>query len=686
MSTSNIPLLEEAPHYYEIYVQAPLNEPLTYMSSVALEKGTLVQVPLGRRKSLGIVSNVVKNKPNYVCKSILNIIENHSSLPPTYLDWLLWVSSYYSYPLGMLINSVIPPLKKNERSRASKKALVVPQIEIQTPYDLNQEQQGCFNEIRKSKDFKVHLIYGVTGSGKTEVYLALLEEVLKAGKSAVVLVPEISLTPQLIKRFSARFGDNIAALHSQLTERERTNQWWQMVDGKKGILIGARSAIFCPLKNLGMIVVDEEHEPSYKQEEKLRYHGRDAAIMMAKKFNCPIVLGSATPSLESWKNVLEQKYQLHVMKKRVENRSLPTIEIIDLRQERKLEKKNQLISRAAIPEWMSDRLFQAIVETLDQKKQVALFLNRRGLSQTVVCKACGHTKKCPNCDIHLTLHSQTHLICHYCDYHENFSHQCPECREKELEALGIGTELIENDLRRLFPEARLARADRDEIQNREQMEDLIFRMENSEIDILIGTQMIAKGLDFPNLNLVGLLLADVGFNVPDFRATERSFQIITQMSGRSGRHIKEGESPGIVIIQTLNPKHDSITYSQNNDYEGFSAKELEQRKDLNYPPYGRLINLKIIGAKQDHVHQASRILAQRGRSLLEKFNIYNDIEILGPVVAPISKLRGQYRYQVLLKGMQAKALHQFHLQLLGDLKWTPSGVRIQVDVDPYQMM
>ncbi|RYZ79384.1 MAG: primosomal protein N', partial [Proteobacteria bacterium] len=374
-----------------------------------------------------------------------------------------------------------------------------------------------------------------------------------------------------------------------LTPREKTNQWWAMVEGKKQILIGARSALFCPLPKLGMIVIDEEHETSFKQDEKLKYHARDAAVMLAKFSACPVVLGSATPSLESWQNAKSGRYRLHQLKHRVADRAMPTIEVIDLRGER--EERKIEGTQDKFPFWCGEVLFKAIGETLEKGQQAALFLNRRGVAQAVICPDCGWVPACPNCAVKLTLHGKSHLLCHYCDYHETLTEYCTECKDGEPKPIGLGTELIERDLTRLFPGARIARMDRDEITTREDLEDAVRSIENREVDILVGTQMIAKGLDFPGLTLVGLVMADVAFNLPDFRASERAFQLLTQVAGRSGRHLDEGA--GRVIIQTYNPEHPSIHYTVNHDYEGFAEYDLGFREPLHYPPFWRLASFRI---------------------------------------------------------------------------------------------
>lgn len=673
---------------WRVAVDAPLPEALTYSFSEPLQRGQLVNVPLGRRKVKGLTMGVAEKSPDFAIKAIDSLDEEYKPLPEPFMRWLEWLAQYYIHPIGQVVQSAFPPLRKSEKQRQSKRQPVIPNLASDTALSLTDEQQKCFEDISSHTNFSTHLIFGVTGSGKTEIYLRLLDEVLKQGKRGIVLVPEISLTPQLIQRFARRFGDKIAALHSQLTDRERTNQWWDIVEGRKSILIGARSALFCPVENLGLIVVDEEHEPSFKQDEKLKYNGRDAAVMLGKMVNCPVVLGSATPSLETWKNVLDGKYHLHTLRRRVANRALPTIEVIDLRKLKSddEEKKKIITKYSHLPFWLSPELFERMNEVLTRGDQAALFLNRRGVAQMVVCPACGHTRECPNCDISLTLHGHSHLICHYCDYHENFKTRCPDCKEGELQAIGLGTELLETDLHRLFPDKKIARADRDEIQNRADLEELIANMENGEIDILVGTQMIAKGLDFPNLKLVGLVLADVGFNLPDFRATERSFQLITQMSGRSGRHVKDGESPGLVIIQTFNAEHESITFARNNDFEGFAKHELEVRSQLNYPPVGRLVSFRIQGAHLHKVEEASRLLARRAQALKAQIPQYGLIEILGPAEAPLSKLRGQFRFHLLVKSTVASAANPFSRQLLGNQEWIPSGVKILIDIDPMSLL
>lgn len=666
-----------------VAVDAPLAENLTYLQNdnFKVKRGDVVTVPLGKRSVSGVVIDTLTEVPKFELKPVSSLNTELPALSEAHLKWLEWISDYYIHPMGQVAQLCFPPLEKTKQTRKSSRPSVIPTVPRKVQHQLNSEQSACFETINKIKGFSTHLIHGVTGSGKTEIYLELFEKTLLEGKRGLFLLPEISLTPQLIHRFAERFGDQIAALHSQLTDRERTNQWWDIVEGRKNILIGARSAVFCPIDNIGLIVVDEEHESSFKQDEKLKYNGRDCAIMLGQFNQCPVVLGSATPSLDSWKNALDKKFMLHQIKNRVNNRPLPDIEVVDMRLEKDQEKQS-----LEKPSWLSQKLYNEIKQSLADNTQVALLLNRRGIAQTVFCPDCGHTAECPNCDISLTLHANTHLICHYCDYHQNFKIKCPDCKDGELVNLGLGTEKVEEDLNRLFPDKVIARADRDEVTSRLDMEELIKKMEASEIDILIGTQMIAKGLDFSNLKLVGLLLADISFNLPDFRATEKSFQLMTQMSGRSGRHVKDNESPGKVVIQTYNTEHESIQFSKNHDYEGFTDAELTSRRQLNYPPYHKLTAIRIMSPDLQKVKNTAEHLSIRAQALKEKFSVFSDIEVLGPAAAPIAKLRNQFRYHLLLKSAQHRILNQFIRKLVGNSKWVPSQTKVIVDIDPLNLL
>jgi primosomal protein N' (replication factor Y) len=677
-----------APELWRIAVEAPLPNALTYRMPEELRahpsarRGASVIVPLGKRKIAGVLLGPTDDPGEFKLKDVIGFDEERPLLHESFLIWLEWLARYYIHPIGQVTELAYPPLSRATKERKSHKAPVVPELAPVAAPTHTEEQAKVIADIEASPGFQVHLVHGVTGSGKTEIYMRLMEGVVARGQQGIVLVPEISLTPQLIDRFTRRLGQSVAVIHSHLTPREKTNQWWQMIEGKKQILIGARSALFCPLPNLGMIVIDEEHESSFKQDEKLKYHARDSAVMLAKHAGCPIVLGSATPSLETWLNAKNGRYRLHQLKARVADRELPLIEVIDLRQERDYKKAMGVNEES--PFWMSKHLQNALVETLDKGQQAALFLNRRGVAQSVFCPACGYVPACPNCAVKLTLHGRTSLLCHYCDYHETMTEHCRDCREGEPKPMGLGTEMIENDLTRLFPGKRVARMDRDEISTREDLEQMIREVENREVDLLVGTQMIAKGLDFPGLTLVGLVMADIAFNLPDFRASERSFQLLTQVSGRSGRHLDEGA--GRVIIQTYNPDHPSITFTCAHDYEGFAGFELGFREALKYPPYGRLAAFRIQGLDLDKVTHTARSLRARAQALQSRVAAFSSIEILGPAQAPLAKLRNNHRWQLLLKGPDAAALGAFCRALYENQDWVPAAVKLAIDIDAVHLL
>lgn len=663
---------------WKVAVDAPLISALTYQSNTEFHRGQRVWVPLGKRRVSGVILGTAEKSENesFQIKSILEADNDFPELSENYLRWLEWLSHYYVHPIGQVVELAYPSLRRTERTRGSRKKSALPEVELKAKHPPNEEQRTVIADIQAKAGFSVHLLFGVTGSGKTEVYLELLEKALAEGKSGLVLVPEISLTPQLLRRFTERFGDQIATLHSQLTDRERTEQWWSIFEGKKKILIGARSALFCPIPNLGLIVVDEEHESSFKQEEKLKYHARDAAIMLGKECGCPVVLGSATPSLESWKNAQEGKFHLHTLKKRVNSQPLPHVTIIDLRTAEKLPH---------LPGWMSAPLYRELDAHLQAGYQSALFLNRRGFSSSVVCMGCGDSPLCPDCDIHLTLHGRKHLVCHYCGFSRPYQEDCSSCDGAVL-PVGLGTEQVEEDLKKIFPQARIARADRDEIQTREALESMVNKMESGETDILVGTQMIAKGFDFPKLRFAGLVLADIGFNLPDFRSTERSFQLLTQMSGRAGRHGATAEDPGKVLIQTYNPDHPSIQYAPLGDYSGFAAEELQHRAQLFYPPYRRLAVVRVQGTQRDRVWRDANQIQSWIKSSLQASTQAGKFEILGPAEAPLARLRRAFRFHILLKADSAKALEWISKQILDRKQQLSPGTKVSIDIDPLHLL
>lgn len=660
---------------WKVAVEAPLPKSFTYLSDLAHEPGDSVLVPFGKRTISGIVLEKTQHdaQQNIEYKKIISLSEDRPALSSAVLEWSQWIAKYYHYPLGEVLSLFFPPLKRKGRSEPKNIFHSLPSVDEVT---LNPEQRVVADAIFKAEGFSTHLIWGITGSGKTEVYIDIIRKKMSEGQTAIVLVPEIALTPQLVTRFRKRLGEVVAVIHSGLTDRERTDQWWSILNGEKKVLIGARSALFCPVPNLGIIIVDEEHDGSYKQEESFKYNARDAAVMRAHFEKIPVVLGSATPSLESWRNMLEGKYQKHVLSQRASDMILPSVELVDMTEEKKARQEN---GHSTLPHWLSQKLYDALVTNYTKGLQSALFINRRGIAQTVHCDGCGYTYTCPNCDITLTLHGKSHLVCHYCDYSQSMTKNCPDCKIGEPKPLGIGTEKVEDDLRILFPSARLARVDRDEVDSRERMEEFVQKMENHEIDFVVGTQMIAKGLDFEKLTLVGVVLADVALSIPDFRASERAFQLLTQVAGRAGRH-----TAGQVIIQTYRTDHPSLIFSQTHDVNGFIEQELIQRQELMYPPFTKTACLRISSLREAEAQNIASDLAHHLRSYSEKEKFQHS-QILGPAPAPLFKIRNRYRFQILLKSSSSFELHRL-LQLVTHLTNKQRNIKVQIDVDPYSLM
>ena len=567
-------------------------------------------------------------------------------------------------------------------------------INIPVRFDLTTEQDNALRAIEsriKMSGFETFLLHGVTGSGKTEVYIRAMERAKELGRKSLILIPEISLTPQLLDRLHARFPQKVGVLHSALTEAERWAQWQEICHGKVDVVVGARSAVFAPIPGLGLIIVDEEHDSSYKQEDGLRYNGRDVAVVRGKFLNCPVILGSATPALESYENCRHGRYQLLEMTRRVEQRPLPTIEAIDLRRQFRVQARPANAKQSTATTNVNDTDSQlitepfanALKENLQAGHQTLIFLNRRGFANFLQCTSCGYVWRCPYCSVTLTLHLRLKRIsCHHCDYRRPTTDICPQCHHPTLTGIGSGTERIEQALKGFVPQARVARMDRDTTTKRGSHEQLIRRWERGEIDILVGTQMITKGHDVSGVTLVGALLADLSLNLPDFRAAERTFQLLSQVGGRSGR----GDNPGRVIVQTYAPDHYAIQHLVRHDYKNFFAAESEFRQALNYPPFSRLVNLRIDGPKLSEVEEKSQELALQLRELkTRKPEVFAQIEVLGPAAAPIEKLRNRYRWQLLLRGKQSSALLEFARQ--ARQLWPPGrAVRLHIDVDPYSML
>jgi primosomal protein N' (replication factor Y) (superfamily II helicase) len=543
---------------------------------------------------------------------------------------------------------------------------------IRARHDLNPAQQAAFQQIHEAiqaKRFQTFLLHGVTGSGKTEVYLTAIETALAEGRSALLMVPEIALTPQMAGQFFSRFGDRVAILHSAFTDVERTEQWRRIRSGVASVVVGTRSGVFAPVQNLGLIVVDEEHDGSYKQEENPRYNGRDVAIVRAQGAGACVVLGSATPSLESRYNTEKGKYTLLELPGRIEARPMPVVELIDMRQEFLETRKQETFSR---------KLIEALGQRVESGEQTIVLLNRRGFSSFVACRACGERVQCINCSLTLTYHKRDRrLLCHYCGYAEKVPSQCPKCASEHIYFLGIGSERVEEELHRAFPAARIARLDRDTVTGKRQYETILQDFREGNYDMLVGTQMIAKGHDIPNVTLVGVVAADMGLGMPDFRAAERTFQLLTQVAGRAGR----GCLPGIVLVQTINPEHYAVRLAAAQDYQGFYEKELNFRRMMHYPPFSAMANVLVRSEKKEMAMRMSTELGFLLNPPPEK------LRVMGPAEAPVPRLKNEYRYQFLIKAASRKSLNEL-LQKIRNFavehKW--GATALVIDVDPLTLM
>ncbi len=733
--------------FVEVAAALPVSSTYTYSLPDHLQghavPGKRVAVPFGRGKTTAYVLETKDRAPEIEIKDILEILDEHPLFPSNMIPFFRWISRYYKFPLGAVIKTALPsekserklqkfvsvtnsfqtdkdiktgPVKKKILSVVKKsgkipleslkeifpsaqrhvrdlqkagivsvshKRIIGSPLEASIVKDrppvLNSEQIRVVSRVLKgSRDsFNAFLLTGITGSGKTEVYLHIAADIISQGRKVLVLVPEIALVSQTVQRFRARFGDSLAILHSGLSDGQRFDEWLKIASGQVDIVIGARSAIFAPFENPGLIIVDEEHDVSYKQESGLRYNARDLALVRARQTQCIALLGSATPSLQSYYNVKIGKFEELVLSRRIENRPLARTTIVDLRMHRNAKGARRFLSPA---------LTQAIGETLARNEQVLLFLNRRGFASYPICVTCGSAFQCKNCAVTLTLHKSTSTFkCHFCGYSAPISSHCPVCGSTNIMHLGLGTEKIEEFVKKLFPQARTARMDRDTTRHKGALINLLQDLKNHKTDILVGTQMVAKGHDFPNITLVGIICADLSLNFPDFRASERTFQLLTQVSGRAGR----GEMPGEVILQTYNPGHFTILAAREQDFKRFYHNEINFRKSLNYPPFSRLIQLLISGKNREKTQMFVQQLSRRIKSFHEsEVSFLKNVEILGPIEAPLTKIAGNYRWHVLLKSLRASPLHNFMDLLIQREKklFSNRSIKVAVDVDPCLML
>lgn len=573
--------------------------------------------------------------------------------------------------------SVLKTLEKNgyirfEERKYERNPLIHKNVQRDKKLELNEQQKSAYNQIEfmiENEEFAEFLLHGVTGSGKTEIYLQLIEKVLELGKRAMVLVPEISLTPQIVDRFLARFGNCIAVLHSKLSNGERFDEWSKIREGKAKIVIGARSAIFAPISDLGILIIDEAHDASYKSDMSPRYHAKEIARYMAKVNNFPLILGSATPDVVDYYKAKNFDKELIELSERANNATLPEISVVDMRNELAIGNRSMF----------SLKLQEEISKNLERNEQIILFINRRGYSTFVMCRDCGHTMKCKNCNIALTYHSlENKLKCHYCGYEERIPRSCPECGSNKIKYFGTGTQKVESEIQKLFPNVTTIRMDIDTVTKKNSHEMILNKFKNENINILVGTQMIAKGHHFPNVTLVGIIAADSSLNIGDYRAEERTFQTITQVSGRAGR----GEKLGRVIVQTYNPDNYAIVCSQKQDYKKFYDGEIQLRKSLNYPPFCDIILLRIHSQNEEKVKKISEKIYIE----LKKQNNDN-LLIYKPVPSPIDKIQNTYRWRIVIKGkLNKKAVNTINnvIKLFYNSKM--KEVSLIVDTNPNNMM
>ncbi len=658
--------------YASVALGIPQEEPYQYIIPKKLEGkaqiGRRVQVKLRNQTKIGYIVAISQNPAMSEMKSIMDVIDDETFLDEAMLELTLWMSEYYMCSWGQAIECAMPlPFKKGKTTMRKHKSKADGELVHATPrHVLTPAQEKVFDSIQKTFDSKQHrnyLLHGVTGSGKTEIYLRLIEHALLTGKGAIVLVPEISLTPQTTERFKHRFGDKVALIHSRIATGQKLAEWHRIRSGEAKVVVGARSAIFSPVKDLGFIIIDEEHDDSYKQEETPRYEAVRVAEKRCAIQNAICIKASATPLLESYHGTGTDACELVELNERILNRPLPIATIIDMRQER-AGKSLRLFSI---------RLEDAIRNAIDQNEQVILLINRRGFAPFVNCPSCGYIAGCPECRVSMVYHYQFNkLLCHTCNYGTKPPKECPSCHKEKLRFFGTGSEKVESEAHKLFPDARIVRMDKDVTSKKDAHETILKSFRKREIDILLGTQMIAKGHDFPGVSVIGVIAADSALSIPDFRAAERTFDLITQVAGRAGRQDIEGK----VFIQTFLPDNYAIQAAQTHDYKAFFVKELAFRKELNMPPFSHIIRILLSGrVERDVVKRAHQL-----RRHIEDQDPQNKLIVLGPAPCVISKRYSQFYWNLFYKVpdvLQANATIRKHLQT-----FDAQGIKIVTDVNP----
>ncbi len=664
--------------YLNVVINIPVNKQFTYNKPKEITDditGYRVMVPFRNRTLKAIVVSSTSDKPEFKTLPIKAIIDSEPIATQKEFELAKWMSGYYNCSFGEALFACLPA---GAPAKRDKKVLPIPAKKTEY-HDLNDEQCVALNSIvadLRSEKRSTFLLHGVTGSGKTEVYLQAIKEALALGQQAIIILPEISLTPQTIERFAERFEGRIAVLHSKLSQTEKYRYWQLIRKDEIKIIVGARSAIFSPTKNLGIIVVDEEHENTYKSSDTPRYHARQIAFYRSKKENATLILGSATPSIETFyhaQNSASSHVKLLSLTKRAASIHMPTIEIVNMKESKKVE---------MLP-LMSTTLFKNINQVLEKKEQVILFLNRKGYAPIVTCSHCNDTLECPHCSVTLTYHKAKDVVmCHYCGYTQKVATKCEKCNIGNMEKKGFGTEKIEGELALLFPKATIQRVDQDSVNTPKAYTTIFKAFGSGEIDILVGTQILAKGLDFPNVTLVGILSADSSLHIPDFRSSERTFNLITQVAGRSGR----GDKLGKVIIQTYSPTHRSIEYAKSHDYNAFYDSEIVLRETLRYPPFSRLVRIVVRGIKEPDVIDDANAIADLANAYKYQSGEQGEaIEILGASECVMSKLKKYYRWNILLKSQTQNALKPLLAHINNDFL-ARKGNYIEIDVDPISMV
>jgi len=665
--------LEEKTRLVDVAIPLPIKDPYTYRIADDLAQnlqiGCRVCVPFQNRSIIGYAVGLDPHKQIEKTKNIIEVMDDKPVISDHLLRLAKWMSEYYFSSWGEAISNMIPKYLNPSKSKVEFKEVAETEV---TLLELNEEQQVAFKKISEqihSGEFAEIFLFGVTGGGKSELYIRAITEALKLGKSVICLVPEIALTEQIKLFFNLHFQGKLEILHSKLTDKERSLAWERIESGQKQVILGARSAIFAPAQKLGLIIMDEEQETSYKQDQTPRYHARELARWRAKDLGATFLMGTATPTLETMHRVATGEIEMLTLTKRIEGRAMPQVQIVDLKETQNITKRQVIIS---------PRLQRAIDTALQKKAGVLLMLNRRGFSTHIRCFECGEALFCSHCAVALTFHQEEQeAVCHYCNFHTPVPSVCGKCKSPLLKFSGIGTEKVESEVAKLFPQARIARLDTDTVKKRGSHEEILTRFRNREIDILVGTQMIAKGFDFQHVTLVGIVNADTGLLLPDFRSSERTFQLLTQMAGRTGR----GKEVGTVYIQTYSAHHYSIQFASKHDYFGFFKEELERRRAHHYPPFSKLINIMFRGKKELAVQEQ----AGEFRKLLKTHLNSTDIELIGPAPLPIHRLRGHFRWHLMLRGSDMNSIQAVLRLALENLK-RKTGVFQAIDVDPVTIL